>query len=146
MHEPPTSAAEAALRQLSSDPVVADFAGALPNLLGPDGPTSDAAVTRMAERLGTAKKEATFRISLGSEPQLGSTIRWTREGAAVSQPKSTSERPNLEIITTPEVWGDILSGKLSPIEAFGRGRLRVRGDIVLARRIARALKGEPEEE
>jgi putative sterol carrier protein len=45
------------------------------------------------------------------------------------------ERPDVEIITRAETWWEIADGRLSPLEAFVKGRLRVRGKIELAKRI-----------
>jgi putative sterol carrier protein len=49
-------------------------------------------------------------------------------------------KPDLELITTTQVWSETASGKLSPLEAFGRGNVRIRGDIELARVLARRVR------
>jgi putative sterol carrier protein len=48
-------------------------------------------------------------------------------------------KPKIEIIIRTEAWTEIAQGKLSPIEAFLKGRLRVRGDISMAKRLLRHL-------
>lgn len=49
------------------------------------------------------------------------------------------EGPDLEIITAPDTWKQIAEGKLSPMDAFGRGKMRIRGDVELAKRLYRHL-------
>ena len=44
-----------------------------------------------------------------------------------------------EAITDEETWALLTSGRLSPLEAFALGRMRVRGDLRAASRLARQL-------
>jgi putative sterol carrier protein len=41
--------------------------------------------------------------------------------------KASSKEPDLELLTTADTWMSIARGEISPLEAFGRGRMRVRG-------------------
>jgi putative sterol carrier protein len=61
------------------------------------------------------------------------SVAITKEGAQV-EPKA-AERPDVEIITASETWWEIAEGKLSPLDAFLTGRLRVRGHIERAKRV-----------
>ena len=45
------------------------------------------------------------------------------------------EKPNLKITTRAQIAKLIAESKISPIEAFGRGKLAIRGDIDLALRL-----------
>lgn len=47
--------------------------------------------------------------------------------------------PALEIITDEATWDELTAGRLTPLGAFCDGRLRVRGDLGLARRLASLL-------
>lgn len=49
------------------------------------------------------------------------------------------EKPDVEIITQAETWWQIADGTLSPVEAFGRGKMRIRGDLELAKRLYKKL-------
>lgn len=51
-----------------------------------------------------------------------------------------AEDPDLEVLTDEATWDAISRGKISPMEAFVTGRMRVRGDIRLAHRIAAKLR------
>ncbi len=49
-------------------------------------------------------------------------------------------RPDVEVILDAATWRLVAAGDMSLLEAFGRGRMRVRGDIDLARQLAQALR------
>jgi putative sterol carrier protein len=49
------------------------------------------------------------------------------------------ESPDVELILDAPTWRAITSGELSLVEAFARGRMRVRGDIDDARRLVQQL-------
>jgi putative sterol carrier protein len=48
-------------------------------------------------------------------------------------------KPDLEIVTTVETWRQMAGGKLSPLIAFVRGKMRVRGDEKLGKRLLKEL-------
>jgi putative sterol carrier protein len=48
-------------------------------------------------------------------------------------------KPKVEVVTRVETWNEIALGKLSPLEAFVTGRLRVRGDVEMTKRMLRHL-------
>jgi len=50
-----------------------------------------------------------------------------------------TERPDLEIITRAENMQKMADGSLSPIEAFARGKMRIRGNLELAKRLFKKL-------
>ncbi len=49
------------------------------------------------------------------------------------------EGADFEILTQRETWRAVASGKLSPAEAFLRGKMRVRGDVDLGKRVLEQL-------
>ena len=55
------------------------------------------------------------------------------------------EKPDVEIFTDKNTLLRILQGKLSPIDAIGKRRMRVKGDIKLALKLYKTL-AEPEGE
>ncbi|MCC5034809.1 SCP2 sterol-binding domain-containing protein [Streptomyces sp. WAC 00631] len=57
------------------------------------------------------------------------------EGGAVPGP------PDVELVTREAVWWEIADGRLSPLDAFTGGRLRVLGDADLAARLLRKASG-----
>lgn len=127
--------------RVAGDPLLADFIVPFPNLLGRDRRSVAGSFQRMAELVGRGRKAAHIQFTLSE----GNAMRhWglaiTTQGCKVAEREH--KRPTLEIITSTDVWSEIASGNLSPLEAFGRGKLRVRGDINLARMLARKLQGQ----
>jgi hypothetical protein len=53
-----------------------------------------------------------------------------------STPKAVLKR-TVKIITTPETWAEIASGRMAPHDAFLSGRMRVRGNVALAQTLIR---------
>jgi SCP-2 sterol transfer family len=47
--------------------------------------------------------------------------------------------PDLEVLASEETWWLIAEGALSPLEAFRKGAIRVRGDLKVAARFARQV-------
>ena len=57
------------------------------------------------------------------------------------------ENPDLEVIAQDKIAMQILKGTLSPVDAVLQGKMRVRGDIELAKRVLKQLgtgKGKAE--
>jgi putative sterol carrier protein len=68
-----------------------------------------------------------------SEEPTPWSVAITKDGGTVAQ--QAVERPDVEIITRADTWWGIAEGRLSPLEAFVTGRLRVRGNIERAKRV-----------
>jgi putative sterol carrier protein len=128
---------------MSSDPVLADFVGPLPNLLGNLRTADERSFARVGQRLSGVGKAANIRVSLTEADSVTSwSLELSPKGCTVA--RGGKRKADLEIIlASPDVWLRIASGRLSPLEAFVQGQMRVRGDIALARRIARAVKDLP---
>jgi putative sterol carrier protein len=50
---------------------------------------------------------------------------------------------HIGLVTTEETWNEIAAGRLSPLDAFGDGKLRLRGDTGLGSRVLKHLAGTP---
>jgi putative sterol carrier protein len=65
---------------------------------------------------------------------------WTLElGKASKVVERAVGKPKLEVVTRADTWHLIAAGELSPLEAFITGKLRLRGDVEMAKRIVRHL-------
>ena len=126
-------------QRLREDPLLADFLKPFPNLLGRSKRNVRVSFGRMAKRLTTTVRSGVVQFTL-------SRGKTTRSWCLALTPnscemlESKTENPNLEILAQEEVWVQIASGQLSVLEAFGQGKIRVRGDLTLARSIVRRLQ------
>jgi hypothetical protein len=94
--------------------------------------------TRMAVSLKNSNDIGRIQFQIiGAESPMFWNLSLHLGGCDVSTQRLT--RPDLEIITSDTVWRQIASGKLSPLVAFVRRRMRVRGDYHLGKRILKQL-------
>lgn len=49
------------------------------------------------------------------------------------------EHPDLEVVTRRETWWQMAEGSLSPLDAIFQGKLAVRGDVELGKRLLKKL-------
>lgn len=121
------------------DPVLADFDVPWPDLVGGEKVDVGRGFERIGERLSKSKRSALVRVTLG-EGEGARAWSLALQGGKCDVSKGAEGRPDLEILTSEEVWSEIASGAVTPLEAFGSGRVRVRGDIELARVLARRVR------
>jgi putative sterol carrier protein len=95
---------------------------------------------RMASALSKARERG--RIHLRLAGATGESVWTVALGAKAPKVTAKAEgRPTVEIVTREETWARIADGVLSPLEAFVTGKLRLRGDAALAKRLVRTLSG-----
>jgi len=56
-----------------------------------------------------------------------------------SMAEGYAPNPDLEVITTEATWLQIADAELSPVEAFGQGRMRIRGNARMGVQILKVL-------
>ncbi len=89
----------------------------------------------MAQALQGASFSGTIRVVL-SGPQAEQATISVRDGKAqLLPPGKVTGAAGFEVITSPETWLAIAEGTLAPLDAFTGGRMRVRGDTGLGRRV-----------
>jgi len=93
---------------------------------------------RVAEILTKTRKGKPLDLNfLILDDDTGEPIPWSvaigKDGGTATEGRS--ERPDVEIITRAETWWQIADGRLSPLEAFVMGKLRVRGNLERAKRV-----------
>jgi putative sterol carrier protein len=93
---------------------------------------------RMAELLKNSEEKGCvqFRI-LDKDQHRYWNLRLDPKDCSVRAEKVN--KPNLEIVTTVETWRQMAGGKLSPLLAFVRGKMRIRGDEKLGKRLLKQL-------
>jgi len=95
-------------------------------------------LTRLASALGTYEAPARIhlRVLTGDDAEHWEVDAGSKSGTARrQQPKSA----DIHLVVRRETWLEIASGRLSPFEAVFSGRMRVGGDVELAKRIVRHL-------
>lgn len=110
----------------------------LQKLTEPSRPELATTFQRLAEILSKTTNGRPLQLQFSildkdSEEPTQWSVAITKEGGAVAQ--KAAERPDVEIITAADTWWQIADGRLSPLEAFITGRLRVRGNIERAKRV-----------
>ncbi|WP_189077597.1 SCP2 sterol-binding domain-containing protein [Mangrovihabitans endophyticus] len=136
MSDEPTSADFRDVARAS--PFLRLYAGAFPDLTATAGGEIGKTFERLGELVagapaappGAAPASLCFRIGA-----VDSTRAWTltiTEGRC-DVAAGPADSAGLQVILAEDTWWEIAGGKILPLEAFGRGRMRVRGDIMLAR-------------
>lgn len=90
----------------------------------------DQTFQRLAQCLRNSGKTGTLQCTI----LAGEAARhWTLQlrGEECRLQSKPVKAPDLQIITGEATWWEIAEGKLSPLEAFGQGRLRILGDTEL---------------
>ena len=133
----PSNARAEIAEQFNRDPVLADFAVPFPDLLG-NASDITGSFERIAESLSATRASRTIQFSIAyADDNRTWCVASAPDGCHVTE--AVTEQPDLEILTDEDTWVQLVKGRISPIEAFGLGRMRVRGDITVARLLARRL-------
>lgn len=110
--------------------------------LGEPGAEVGRSFERMAELLAGSPETGIVQFQiLSGDRRLSWCLEMTGKECRVSTEPVAG--PDLDVLVREETWRHIAEGGLSPIEAFGRGKMRIRGNIELATRIYERL-GSPE--
>ena len=123
--------------RVSADPVLSEFVAPFPDLLGGEADFG-AGFQRMASSMTGTKMTGAIQFTIR---EAEAVRRWSlllspRKCEAVD---AGVDNPHLEVLTDAATWSQIASGRLAPLEAMGLGTVRVRGDLRLARLLARGL-------
>ena len=132
--EPPT--AEALAAGFADDPVLRDFVAPI---TGSAGGSIEETIAGLAATVRWTRPSAVVRFTiLGPTPARSWTLDLSRNNCRIVE--SQNEAPDLEILTTADVFQKIFGGELAPLQAFGEGRMRVRGSLEIARALVRNLR------
>ena len=106
----------------------------LPKLIESSASDLKPTFERLTDLLGDSGESAVVQFRIVDR---SSRAAWTiqirpKSSRLLSQP---AEQPDLEIVLRATTWQEIADGELSPIAAFRGGRMRVRGDYELGRRL-----------
>lgn len=97
---------------------------------------------RVAKALADSGEEGLVQVRMvGEQGPRHFHFKLTPKRCALQM--EAAEKPTLELITRRETAWSVLDGSLSPLEAFLRGKMRIRGDAALGRRLLRQLASSP---
>lgn len=121
----------------------------LPRLTAASAPASptpaalDTAARNLAGRLKKAGETANIQVRLVA---AGKPTDWTVSVAddKAGARRGAAKKPDLRILVSEEEGWDLARGKVSPVEVFLKGRMRIVGDCDLAKRLYRKLAGRGE--
>jgi hypothetical protein len=116
-------------------PLFSDFAAPFP-VLTADDPA--AAFGQLAGLLGAPPEPLSILFSLTGDAGGGWLVQAGSEGAQVSPAQAAP--PDAEIIMDTRIWSALAAGRVTLLDAFGSGHVRLRGSLAAAQRFARLLQ------
>jgi putative sterol carrier protein len=120
------------------DPMLSDFAKPIRGLVDKAADV-DASLDQLAQTLSKARLTGVLQMSIvQGRRRVDRCLVMSPNGCEAVDAKA--DHPTLEVITDDDTWGKIARGELSPLEAFGSGKMRVRGDIRFAQLLSRKLR------
>ncbi len=129
--------------RLRGDPILAEFVPPFPRLAKSGNVDLGRTFERLGELVGGSEVRARVHFGVVQGDGEAETVRsWSLElGPDVCTVSAErTHGPDLEVLLAEETWRRLAEGVLSPLEAFGQGDMRVRGDIKVAVRVVRLLR------
>lgn len=115
-----------------------EFAVAFPKLR--DSPERDLAQSfgRLAELTSTSVRAGTVTFGVRRDSGVAH-FSWPLKAASPQVASERPDSPDLEVLLSEETWWALADGTVTPLDAFGQGRIRLLGDVALARSLAAAV-------
>jgi SCP-2 sterol transfer family len=117
-----------------------EFSSPFPTFNAVAGRDLRASFDKMAELTASATRPGMVTFTVGQGASANS-FSWVLGAVGSSVTTDRPDGPDLEVLVDEETWWALAEGTTTPLEAFGRGHMRVRGDISLARSLAAAVTG-----
>jgi putative sterol carrier protein len=101
---------------------------------------------RLGDLLAPSQRRSTVQLRLVHDATGDQTscVRLTLDAGKATTSSEPLDNPDVELITTPEVWWEIATGKLAPHDAFLGGRMRVRGNTRVAQDMLKLVAASPD--
>jgi hypothetical protein len=101
-----------------------------------------ALLSSFGDGLHRAGVKAKIQVSLLTGEDSWTTSHVVVTAASAKAATGPHKTPDIEILTDAGTWSAVLEGKVSPIEAIARQRMRIRGDLRLASAILKRVGTE----
>jgi putative sterol carrier protein len=110
-----------------------------------DGGRADLAATfrNMASLLEDAGFDVVIEFHVRGAGRGFQTFSLRVADSTSSSAAQPADDAHIGLVTTEETWNEIAAGRLSPLDAFGDGKLRLSGDTRLGSRVLKHLAGTP---
>jgi putative sterol carrier protein len=95
----------------------------------------------VADGLHEAGVKGKIQVSLLTGKDSWATSHMVLTATSAKTAKGAHKTPDFEILTDADTWGAVVEGKLAPLEAMARQRMRIRGDTRLASAILKRVAG-----
>jgi putative sterol carrier protein len=119
-------------------PLFSDFAYPFPVLAAQGADDPGAAFTRLRDLLGAQQELLSIMFRLTGDGSGAWHVQVGPEGTQVST--AEADRPDAEIIMDAGIWSALAAGSTTLLDAFGSGRVRLRGGLAAAQRFVRLLQ------
>jgi putative sterol carrier protein len=110
----------------------------LKSLVSGRGRDADASLSKLSQSLASLPKPVRVHVQLidGDQCEDWEVAAGAKKGSAKrAKPKTADVR----VVLRKETWLQIAGGKLSPYDALFNGKLRIGGDVELAKQLVRHL-------
>ncbi len=129
--------------ELTQNPALADFVAPLPPLAESRGEAFGRTTERLADLLAESSLRA--RIHFGvirPDDEERPVHSWsiTAETKECTVSEEQVHLPDLEVLAFESVWEAMANGDIAPLDAFTGSGMRVRGDLIVARHLARIIR------
>jgi putative sterol carrier protein len=125
--------------EIREHPILSKFAEPLPKLIEADTEDVSRGISRFGELLGSRTEPLSIGFHLTGDGERYLRLLVDPQGAHLSEARA-DEQPDLEIIASEQAWRSIAAGAESPLSVMAAGRLRFRGNVLLASRVVHELR------
>lgn len=108
-----------------------------------EGVEPSIALKQLSQKLRSTTRVGTLQLTLVDADTGNASTRVSFGNALAPAQETAQPGPTFEVITTRQTWAQIIASALSPLEAFLRGKLRIRGDASLAQDVFEELAATP---
>lgn len=129
-----------AVDRLRELPQFAEAAVPLPVLAADGGRDPRAHLTRAAELFGRTSAPLSMAVRIGEGEQARPLFLDAGPDGTRLADQPAKQRLDLDVTTDADTWQELSAGRLTPLEAFAGGRMRLRGDVTTAMGVLRKLR------
>jgi hypothetical protein len=95
---------------------------------------------RLAELTSASALSGTVTFGV-TQASAVTHFSWQLKAASPQMARERAESPDLEVLLSEETWWALADGTATPLDAFGQGRIRLLGEVELARSLVAAVTG-----